>query len=284
MKIKINKKEFDVDSNAVLEDVVKKHFKETNIVAARVNSNLCDLSEIILEDSNIELISTNDKDGLEIMRHTCAHIFGHAIKQIYPDVQMVIGPVIENGFYYDILSKVPISEKELNLIENRMRKLSKKNYNIVREVVSKDKAISIFKDRNEPYKIEILKEISRRLQIQDDKANIVNKEYNKSKLNNLLNVQRNNINHLTKKLKEQSNDVNLNVKFDLVKFINIVNNIPIDSKLKDTIINEVSKKLENVDIISEPAPILDLCPDVNTEGLVRKALVESGCYNCTNLQ
>ena len=160
MKIKINKKEFDVDSNAVLEDVVKKHFKETNIVAARVNSKLCDLSEIISENSNIELISTNDEDGLEIMRHTCAHIFGHAIKQIYPDVQMVIGPVIENGFYYDILSKVPISEKELNLIENRMRKLSKKNYNIVREVVSKDKAISIFKDRNEPYKIEILKEIS----------------------------------------------------------------------------------------------------------------------------
>ena len=159
MKVKINKKEFDVDSNAVLEDVVKKYFKETNIVAARVNSSLCDLSDIILENSNIELISTNDVDGLEIMRHTCAHIFGHAIKQIYPDVQMVIGPVIENGFYYDILSKVPISEKELNLIENRMRKLSKKNYNIVREVVSKDKAISIFKDRNEPYKIEIIKEI-----------------------------------------------------------------------------------------------------------------------------
>ena len=159
MKITIDKKEFDVDSNAVLEDIVKKYFKEKSIVAARVNGNLCDLSEISLENSSVELISINDKDGLEIMRHTCAHIFGHAIKQIYPDVQMVIGPVIENGFYYDILSKVPISEKELNLIENRMRKLAKKNYNIVREVVSKDKAISIFEDRNEPYKVELLKEI-----------------------------------------------------------------------------------------------------------------------------
>ncbi len=159
MKITIDKKEFELDSNAVLEDIVKKYFKEKNIVAARVNNNLCDLSEIIIEDSSVELISINDKDGLEIMRHTCAHIFGHAIKQIYPDVQMVIGPVIENGFYYDILSKVPISEKELNLIENRMRKLAKKNYNIVREVVSKDKAISIFEDRNEPYKVELLKEI-----------------------------------------------------------------------------------------------------------------------------
>ena len=73
---------------------------------------------------------------------------------------MVIGPVIENGFYYDILSKNPITEKDLLLIENRMRKLAKKNYSIKREVVSKDKAISIFKDRKEPYKIELLKEIN----------------------------------------------------------------------------------------------------------------------------
>ena len=73
---------------------------------------------------------------------------------------MVIGPVIENGFYYDILSKNPITEKDLLLIENRMRKLAKKNYSIKREVVSKDKAISIFEDRKEPYKIELLKEIN----------------------------------------------------------------------------------------------------------------------------
>ena len=159
MKITINKKEFDLERNAVLEDLVKKHFKENNIVAAKINGNLCDLSEIILQNSNIELISTDDKDGLDVMRHTCAHVFGHAIKQIYPDVQMVIGPIIENGFYYDILSSIPISEKELNLIENRMRKLIKKNYKIVREVVTKDKAISIFNDRNEPYKVELLKEI-----------------------------------------------------------------------------------------------------------------------------
>ncbi len=72
MKININKKEFEVDNNAVLEDVVKKHFKEKNIVAAKVNNNLCDLSDIVLENSNIELISLDDKDGLEVMRHTCA--------------------------------------------------------------------------------------------------------------------------------------------------------------------------------------------------------------------
>ena len=160
MKVTINNKQIEVDDNAILEDVLKKYFKEKNIVAAHVDHTPRDLSDLVTNNSIIEPITTDDKHGLDILRHTCAHIFGHAIKQIYPDVKMVIGPVIENGFYYDILSKNPITEKDLLLIENRMRKLAKKNYSIKREVVSKDKAISIFKDRKEPYKIELLKEIN----------------------------------------------------------------------------------------------------------------------------
>ena len=160
MKVIINNKKIEVDDNAILEDVIKKYFKEKNIVAAHVNDAPRDLSDLVTNNSIIEPITTDDKDGLDILRHTCAHIFGHAIKQIYPEVKMVIGPVIENGFYYDILSKNPITEKDLQIIENRMRKLAKKNYSIKREVVSKDKAISIFKDRKEPYKIELLKEIN----------------------------------------------------------------------------------------------------------------------------
>ena len=160
MKVIINNKKIEVDDNAILEDVIKKYFKEKNIVAAHVDDAPRDLSDLVTNNSIIEPITTHDKDGLDILRHTCAHIFGHAIKQIYPEVKMVIGPVIENGFYYDILSKNPITEKDLLLIENRMRKLAKKNYSIKREVVSKDKAISIFKDRKEPYKIELLKEIN----------------------------------------------------------------------------------------------------------------------------
>ena len=160
MKVTINNKKIEVDDNAILEDVIKKYFKEKNIVAAHVDDAPRDLSDLVTNNSIIEPITTDDKDGLDILRHTCAHIFGHAIKQIYPEVKMVIGPVIENGFYYDILSKNPITEKDLPLIENRMRKLAKKNYSIKREVVSKDKAISIFEDRKEPYKIELLKEIN----------------------------------------------------------------------------------------------------------------------------
>jgi threonyl-tRNA synthetase len=160
MKITVNNKNIEVAEGAILEDVIKKHFKEKNIVAANVDNVLRDLSDSVVNNSNIELVTTGQKDGLDILRHTCAHIFGHAIKQIYPEVKMVIGPVIENGFYYDILSENPITEKDLLLIENRMRKLAKKNYSIKREVISKAKAISIFEDRKEPYKIELLKEIN----------------------------------------------------------------------------------------------------------------------------
>lgn len=159
MKITVNNKNIEAENNETLEDVVKKHFKEKNIVAANVDNTLKDLSDNVTENSNIELVTTNHKDGLDILRHSCAHVFGHAIKQIYPEVKMVIGPVIDNGFYYDILSNEPITEKDLKVIENRMRKLAKKNYSIKRQVVSKNEAISIFNERNEPYKVELLKEI-----------------------------------------------------------------------------------------------------------------------------
>jgi len=159
MKITVNNKIIEAKDNQTLEDIVKKHFKEKNIVAANVDNTLKDLSDNVIKNSNIELVTTDHKDGLDILRHTCAHLFGHAIKQIYPDVKMVIGPVIDNGFYYDILSNEPITEKDLTIIENRMRKLAKKNYSIRRQVVSKDEAISIFNERNEPYKVELLQEI-----------------------------------------------------------------------------------------------------------------------------
>ena len=108
MKITVNNKKIDVDENAILEDVVRKHFKEKNIVAANVDNVLRDLSDCVVNNSNIELISSEQKDGLDILRHTCAHIFGHAIKQLYPEVKMVIGPVIENGFYMTFYQKIQL--------------------------------------------------------------------------------------------------------------------------------------------------------------------------------
>ena len=159
MIVEINNKAYQAKDGDILEDVIKQNFKQKNIVAAKVNDRLTDLSDYIRDNSKVELITTNDDDGLDILRHSCAHLFGHAIKQLHPETQMVIGPVIDNGFYYDILSKNPLTEKDLPLIENRMRKLAKKNYAIRREVISKEDAIAIFEDRKEPYKVELLKEI-----------------------------------------------------------------------------------------------------------------------------
>jgi threonyl-tRNA synthetase len=159
MIVEINNKAYQAKEGDILEDVIKQNFKQKNIVAAKANDRLTDLSDCIRDNSKVELITTNDDDGLNILRHTCAHLFGHAIKQLHPETQMVIGPVIDNGFYYDILSKNPLTEKDLPLIENRMRKLAKKNYAIRREVISKEDAIAIFEDRKEPYKVELLKEI-----------------------------------------------------------------------------------------------------------------------------
>ena len=159
MIVEINNKAYQAKEGDILEDVIKQNFKQKNIVAAKVNDRLTDLSDYIRDNSKVELITTNDDDGLNILRHSCAHLFGHAIKQLHPETQMVIGPVIDNGFYYDILSKNPLTEKDLPLIENRMRKLAKKNYAIMREVISKEDAIAIFEDRKEPYKVELLKEI-----------------------------------------------------------------------------------------------------------------------------
>ncbi len=158
-KVNIENKKLEIKENISIEDLIKSNFDYKDIVAAKINNNLCDLSDLITSDCNIELIKSSDSQGLEVIRHTCAHLFGHAIKQIYPKTKMVIGPVIDNGFYYDIDSEEAISEKELSSIELLMKKLAKKKYKITKEVVTRDKAIKVFNERNETYKLKLIKEI-----------------------------------------------------------------------------------------------------------------------------
>ena len=128
-------------------------------VAGVLNGKLVDASELIESDSEAVLITNSNEDGIEIIRHSCAHLFGHALKQLYPDAKMAIGPTIENGFYYDIDLEESLSESDLEKIEFRMKELAQTNYDVVREVVTRKKALDTFKKRNEPYKIEIINEI-----------------------------------------------------------------------------------------------------------------------------
>ena len=124
-------------------------------LAGRVNGRLVDTCVEVAGDAAVEIITSRDREGLDIIRHSFAHLMGHAVKQLHPDAQMAIGPVIENGFYYDIACPQAFSEEQMRAIEQRMHELAAKDYDVVREVVSREEAVRVFERRNERYKIEI---------------------------------------------------------------------------------------------------------------------------------
>ncbi|WP_440205639.1 threonine--tRNA ligase [Actinobacillus pleuropneumoniae] len=127
-------------------------------IAGRVNGERRDACDIISEDSSLEIITAKDEDGLEIIRHSCAHLLGHAIKQLFPDVKMAIGPTIDNGFYYDVDLDRSLTQEDLDAIEKRMLELAKTNYDVVKKSVSWQEARDTFEKRGEPYKMAILDE------------------------------------------------------------------------------------------------------------------------------
>ena len=127
-------------------------------IAGRVNGERRDACDVIDQDATLEIITAKDEDGLEIIRHSCAHLFGHAIKQLFPDVKMAIGPTIENGFYYDIDLDRSLTQEDLDAIEKRMLELAKTNYEVVKKRVTWQEARDTFEKRGEPYKMAILDE------------------------------------------------------------------------------------------------------------------------------
>ena len=125
-------------------------------IAGNVNGNLCDASDLIESDSTVRIITSKDQEGVEIIRHSCAHLIGHAVKQLYPNAKMVIGPVIEDGFYYDIAIDDPFSTEDLDKIEERMKLLIATEYDIVKEVTPRAQVIAKFEERNEEYKLRLI--------------------------------------------------------------------------------------------------------------------------------
>ena len=153
-----SKREFDrpVSVLEVAQDIGAGLAKAT--IAGRVNGERRDASDIINEDANLEIITAKDEDGLEIIRHSCAHLLGHAIKQLFPDVKMAIGPTIENGFYYDVDLDRSLTQEDIDAIEKRMLELAKTNYDVIKNPVSWQEARDTFEKRGEPYKMAILDE------------------------------------------------------------------------------------------------------------------------------
>ena len=127
-------------------------------IAGRVNGERRDACDIIDQDATLEIITAKDEDSLEIIRHSCAHLLGHAIKQLFPDVKMAIGPTIENGFYYDVDLDRSLTQEDIDAIEKRMLELAKTNYDVVKKRVSWQEARDTFEQRGEPYKMAILDE------------------------------------------------------------------------------------------------------------------------------
>lgn len=130
-----------------------------NAVCGKVNGELVDLSAKLDSDCDLEIVTLKDKEGLEVYRHTTSHILAQAVKNIFPTSKLAIGPTIENGFYYDIEFKTPITQQDLQKIENEMKEIIKGDFPIERLVYTKKEALKIFKDFSEPYKVELINDL-----------------------------------------------------------------------------------------------------------------------------
>lgn len=128
-------------------------------VAGKIDGVEVDAADVIDHDAEVAILTARDEEGVAVIRHSCAHLLGHAIKQLYPNAKMAIGPVIDDGFYYDVDFGESISSEDLEAIEARMKSLIDQDYDVVREYVDRPKALSTFASREEPYKQEIVEGI-----------------------------------------------------------------------------------------------------------------------------
>jgi len=146
-----------VTGQEVAEKISKSLSKQAAVIS--VDDELKDLNHVIDKDCSIKIFTSKDKEGLETIRHDTAHITAMAVQELFSGTQVTIGPIIENGFYYDFSRKEPFTEEDLNKIENKMKEIVDRNVPTIREVWSRDKAISHFKEKGEIYKAEIIESI-----------------------------------------------------------------------------------------------------------------------------
>jgi threonyl-tRNA synthetase len=128
-------------------------------VAGKVDGKLVDASDSIDHDAKLQIITPKDDDGVEIIRHSTAHLVGHAVKQLYPTAKMVIGPVIDEGFYYDIAYERPFTPEDMAAIESRMRELIAQDYDVVKKMTPRAEVIEVFKSRGEDYKLRLVEDM-----------------------------------------------------------------------------------------------------------------------------
>ncbi len=128
-------------------------------VAAKINGKLVDATSVLSEGDSLELVTLQDKEGLEVYRHTCAHVLAQALKTVYPTCKLAIGPVIDNGFYYDVDFKTPITMEDFAKVEAEMKKIIKSNLPIERFTLSREDAIALMSKYHENYKVELISDL-----------------------------------------------------------------------------------------------------------------------------
>jgi threonyl-tRNA synthetase len=128
-------------------------------LAGKVNGKLVDASYVIKDDAELAIVTERDEDGLEVIRHSAAHLLAQAVKTLYPETQVTIGPVIEDGFYYDFARPEPFTEADLAKIEKKMAELAKQDFTVTRSEMARDEAVKFFRDMGEEYKAEIIESI-----------------------------------------------------------------------------------------------------------------------------
>src|SRR6195256_6112760 len=134
-------------------------------LAGKVNGELVDTSYRIASDAELSIVTERDPEGLDVLRHSTAHLLAHAVKELFPDAQVTIGPVIDDGFYYDFSYKRPFTPEDLAAIEKRMAEIAKRDIKVERKVMPRDEAVKYFNDIGEKYKAEIISSIPQGEQI-----------------------------------------------------------------------------------------------------------------------
>ena len=156
MKIYVNEKEFDLENPTAYEALKAAELISREVIAAKVNNETTDLTKTLCENDTVAPLTFADSEGKQVFFHTASHILAQAVKRLYPDAKLTIGPSIADGFYYDIDSDVSFTPEILASIEGVMKKIVKENLKIERFTLPRDEAIKLMEEKNEPYKVALI--------------------------------------------------------------------------------------------------------------------------------
>ena len=161
MKINFGSNVFESQSPVTVYDAAREAFGnvERNVLAANVNGETVALSYEIKDDSDVKLLTFGDKEGAHVFRHTASHILAQAVKRLYPETKLTIGPAIDDGFYYDFDSEITFPPEIMKNLESEMKKIVKENLKIERFELPRNEAIDFMTERNEPYKVQLIEEL-----------------------------------------------------------------------------------------------------------------------------